>query len=221
MIISLHPYRDRIEAGQLLARQLAHYAGRVDVLVLALPRGGVPIAVEVASYLNAPLDAFMVRRLALPGDPDRALGAIASGGAIVLDDEAIDAAGVTPHQLAAITAQETAELERRQQHYRGRRPLPTIRGRVVIVVDDGLVTGFSMHAAVIALHREQPAWLVVATPVGSPEACADLAQEVHEVICPLRPDSLQSVGLWYDHFSPIDDDEIRACLRRASALPRS
>jgi putative phosphoribosyl transferase len=221
MTLTLHPYRDRIEAGQMLARQLAHYAGRVDTLVLALPRGGVPVAVEVADYLHAPVDTFMVRKLTLPHDPGRALGAIASDGVIVLDDDTIKANGVTQDELAAIVSRETAELERRQLIYRGHRPLPRIRGRVVILIDDGVLTGLSMHAAVMALHREQPAWLVAATPVGSMEACDELAKEVHEVVCPLRPEPLQAVGLWYDHYSSLDDDEVRACLRHASMLPRS
>ena len=220
MILAVHQYRDRIEAGQVLARQLAHYASRVDTLVLALPRGGVPIAAEVAAYLNAPLDVFLVRKLGLPGQPELAMGAIASGGVRVLDDETIEQHGVTPGQVAAVTARETAELERQQRLYRGNRPPPPITGRVVIVVDDGLATGYSMHAAVVAIHREQPAWLVVATPVGSIEACNDLAQEVHEVVCPLRPDPLQAVGLWYDHFSPTDDDEVRATLRKVAGLQR-
>lgn len=220
MILAVHQYRDRTEAGQVLARQLAHYASRVDTLVLALSPGAVPIAVVVAHYLNAPLDAFMVRPLALPANPDRAFGAVAAGGASVFDDEAIAELGITPEQLAQVTVRESNELERRQLHYRGPRAAPQIDGRVVIAVDDGLATGFSMHAAVIALHRQQPAWLVAAVPVGSAEACEDLAQEVHEMVCPLRPDPLQSIGIWYDHFLPPDDDDIRATLRRGGGLPR-
>ena len=216
----VHQYRDRVEAGQILARHLAHYASRVDTLVLALPSGGVPIGVEVATYLNAPLDAFMVRKLTTPDDPETEIGAIAAGGVSVLDDAAVQRAGLRPTELANIIARETAELAQRQELYRGRRPLPKIGGRVVIVIDDGLSSGFSMHAAIIALHREQPAWLVAAAPVGSAEACADLAQEVHEVVCPLRPEPFQSSGQWYDHFAPMDDEEVRASLHRASGLPR-
>lgn len=219
MILTVHQYRDRIEAGQLLARQLAHYASRVDTLVLALHPGGVAVAVEVAAYLNAPLDAFLVRKLSLPGDPEIAIGAIASGGATVLDDQAIKIAGVTATELATVTARETAALERDQKLYRGRRPVPRIAGRVVILVADGITTALSMHAAVIALHRQQPAWLVVAAPVGSAEACEELAQEVHEVVCPLRPEPFHSVGLSYDHFSPMADDDIRTTLHRISGLP--
>ena len=220
MILTVHQYRDRTEAGQVLARQLAHYASRVDTLVLALPRGGVPVAAEVAKYLNAPLDVFLVRKLGLPDHPEVAMGAIASGGVRVLDDEAIARGQVTREQLAEITARETAELDRQQQLYRGNRRAPAIAGRVVIVVDDGLATGYSMHAAVMALHRQQPAWLVVAAPVGAPEACNDLAQEVHEVVCPLRPEPFQAVGLWYEHFAPTDDEEVRAGLRRVAGLQR-
>jgi putative phosphoribosyl transferase len=221
MILTVHQYRDRIEAGQVLARHLAHYAGRVDTLVLALPRGGVPVAVEVAAYLNAPLDIFIVRKLALPEKPELTLGAVATGGISVLDDAEIRNQRITPAQLAAVTEREMAELERRQQLYRGRLPLPRIAGRVVILVDDGLATGLSMHAAVIALHRQQPAWLVVAAPVGSAEACDELTHEAHEVVCPFRPAPFHSIGLSYDHFAPVDDDEIRTSLQHASALPRS
>lgn len=221
MILNVHQYHDRVEAGQVLARQLAHYASRVDTLVLAIPRDGVPIAMEVASYLNAPMDAFLVQRLTAPGHDEVTLGAVAAGGVNVYDEGAIRRSGVGPEEVAALTARETAELERRQQHYRGRRPPPAIAGRVVILVNDGITTSLSLHAAVIALHRQQPAWLVVAAPVGSNEACEELAQEVHEVVCPLRPEPLQSIGLWYDHFAPSNDDEVRAALRRTSGLPRA
>lgn len=220
MILTIQQYRDRVEAGQTLARHLASYASRVDTLVLALPRGGVPVGVEVAKYLNAPVDALIVRKLGLPENPEIAMGAIASGGVRVLDDDIIERAGVTPEEVAHITMLENAELLHCEQLYRGHRPAPQIAGRVVILVDDGLATGSSMHAAVIAVHRQQPAWLVVASPVGSIEACDDLAQEVHEVVCPLRPNPFQAVGLWYDHFSPVDDDDVVNALRRSTGLPR-
>ena len=221
MILTMHQYRDRIEAGQTLARQLAHYASRVDTIVLGLPRGGVPIAVEVAAYLNAPLDAFLVRKLGHPENPEVAIGAIASGGVQVLDRELIERSNIKPSQLAIIIEQEAAELSRQHQLYCGNRSLPPLAGRVVIVVDDGLATGFSMHAAVMALHRQQPAWLVVAAPVGSTEACEELAQEVHEVVCPLRPEPFHAVGLSYEHFEPVDDEHVRAALRRAGGLARA
>jgi putative phosphoribosyl transferase len=221
MILTMHQYRDRIEAGQTLARQLAHYASRVDTIVLGLPRGGVPIAVEVANYLHAPLDAFLVRKLGHPENPEVAIGALASGGVQVLDREAIDQSGISASHLAMIIERESAELTRQHQLYCGNRPLPPLQGRVVILVDDGIATGYSMHAAVIALHRQQPAWLVVASPVGSKEACDELTQEVHELVCPLRPEPFQAVGLSYEHFSPVDDEQVRAALIRAGGLARA
>lgn len=221
MILEAHQYHDRAEAGRLLARQLAHYASRVDTLILAVPHGGIPIALEVASYLNAPMDAFVVRTLTLASSPDVPLGAVASGGVSVYDEGAIAEAGVTPVQLAAITTRETAELERCQQMYREHRSPPHIAGRVVILVDDGLATGLAMHAAVIALHRQQPAWLVAAAPVGSVEACEELAQEVHEVVCPFRPMPFCSINQWYDHSTRSDDETVRAALRRTAGLPRA
>lgn len=220
MLLTAHQYRDRVEAGQMLAQQLLRYTHRLDTLVLGLARGGVPVAFQVATELNAPLDVFSVRKLAVPGNPELAMGAIASGGGRVIDELVVRESGVTPAELESVSAREVAELERREKLYRGNRPPPPVAGRVVIVVDDGLVTGYSMHAAVIALHQLQPAWLVVATPVGSPEACNELADEVHDLVCPLRPDPLQSVGLWYDHFAPTTDDDVRVCLHRARALPR-
>lgn len=221
MILTAHQYRDRIEAGQVLARQLAHYASRVDTLVLAISGAAVSVATEVASYLNAPLDAFFVQPITLSDDASLPLGAIAPGGVSVFDDSAIQDAGVSPQEVAGLTARGMVELERRRQYYRGHRPSPQIPGRVVILVNDGLGSGLFMHAAVIALHRQQPAWLVAAAPVGSVEACAELAQEVHELVCPLRPDPLQSIGLWYDDFAPSNEDEVRAALRRSSGLPRA
>jgi predicted phosphoribosyltransferase len=221
MILTAHQYRDRAEAGQVLGRQLAHYASRVDTLVLAISEDAVSVATEVASYLNAPLDAFIVQPITSSDDGNATLGAIAPGGVSVFDDCTIEEAGVSPQDIAAMTSRSMAELERRQQYYRGRRPMPQFAGRVIILVNDGLASGLLMHAAVIALHRQQPAWLVAAAPVGSVDACADLAQEVHELVCPLRPEPLQSVGLWYDHFAPSNDDDVRAALRRSSGLPRA
>ena len=214
MMLAVQQYRDRIEAGQVLGHQLAHYASRIDTLVLGLPRGGVPVAIEVARYLCAPVDVFTVGSLRLPHDPEVSMGALAPGGVRVLDDETIEHAGVTLAEVDAIVARESAEIERRQRVYRGTRRFPPVAGRVVVLVDDGLATGLSMHAAVIAMHRLQPAWLVVAAPVGSVEACAELAQEVHEVVCPLRPEPFRAVGLCYEHFSPTDDEEVSRSLRK-------
>jgi putative phosphoribosyl transferase len=219
MILSTYQYRDRCEAGQLLARQLAAYASRVDTLVLGLAREGVAVAAEVAAYLRAPLDAFIVQTVASPDHEDLALAAITSGGASVIDHDAIYRAGLTESQVRELVAHESRELKVREAFYREHRPPPHIEGRVVILVDDGLASGFAMHAAAIALLRQQPAWIVAAAPVGSAEVCSDLAQEVHEVVCPLRPEPLESIGLWYDHFLPTEDASVRDCLRHATTLP--
>ena len=219
MIFTAHQYRNRIDAGRLLASQLASYASRVDTLVLGLPRGGVTVAAEVAAYLRAPLDAFIVNKIEAPEHAGVPLGAVTSGGVSVLDHEAIYNAGISTENLRELAAAESRELKQREGFYRENRQPAKIAGRLVIVVDEGIATGFVMHSAVIALLRQQPAWVVVAAPVGSAEACNDLSQEVHEVVCPLRPETLESVGLWYDHFSPVDDKEVRACLHRATALP--
>jgi putative phosphoribosyl transferase len=221
MIVAVPHYRDRIEAGQVLARHLAPYASRVDTLVLGLPRGGIPVAVEVAAYLNAPLDAFLVRKLALADNPEQAIGALAPSGVHVLDEEAIRRAKVSPEELSTMIARETRELERQHALYCGKRPSSRIEGRVVIVVDDGLATGLSMHAAVMALHRQRPAWLVVAAPVGSIDACEELMQEAHEVVCPLRPETFRSVGEWYEQFPATGEEEVRAALRTAGGMARA
>jgi putative phosphoribosyl transferase len=220
VILTVHQYRDRIAAGRTLAQHLVHYANRVDTVVLALPRGGVPVALQVAEYLNAPLDVFLVRKLGQPDNPEIAMGAIASGDVRVLDEFAIAEAGISKETVAEVTARERDELERRQKLYRGNRPRLDLAGRIAILVDDGMATGFSMHAAVVALHQQRPAWLVVATPVGSPEACDELAEEVHELVCPLRPEPFRAVGLWYDHFANLTDDDVREGLRHAAVLPR-
>lgn len=219
MILTAHHYRDRNEAGQVLARQLAPYASRVDTLVLGLAREGVTIAAEVAAYLRAPLDAFIVQTITAPDHQDLALGAITSGGGSVIDHDAIYRAGLSQAEMRELVAHESRELKRRESFYREQRPPPRIAGRVVIVIDDGLADGFAMHAATIALLRQQPAWIVAAAPVGSAEVCEELAQEVHEVICPLRPETLESVGVWYDDFHPTADTAVRECLRHATALP--
>jgi putative phosphoribosyl transferase len=220
MLLTVHQYRDRVEAGQVLAQQLLRYTHRLDTLVLGLAPGGVPVAFQVATELNAPLDVFCVRNLAAPGSPHLIMGAIASGGARVNDELAVREAGITPQDLEAVTARELAELNRCEKLYRGNRRPASIAGRVVIVVDDGVATGYSMHAAVIALHQLQPAWLVVATPVAPPEFCEEIVDEVHDLVCPLRPDTFQAADLWYEYFAPATDEDIRVCLHRAKSLPR-
>ncbi|MFL5802539.1 MAG: phosphoribosyltransferase [Roseiflexaceae bacterium] len=209
------PFRDRREAGRLLAATLTAYANRPDVLVLALPRGGVPVAYEVARALGAPLDVFLVRKLGVPGHEELAMGAIATGGVRVLNKEVVRALGIPDYVIEAVTAKEQQELERRERLYRGGRPPPDVRGRTVILVDDGLATGATMYAAVQALRQQQPASIVVAVPIAAPETCAELSEEVDEIICAVTPEPFHAIGLWYEDFSPTTDEEVRDLLARA------
>jgi putative phosphoribosyl transferase len=208
-------FRDRRDAGQVLADRLASYADRSDVLVLALPRGGVPVAFEVARRLHAPLDVFLVRKLGAPGRRELAMGAIASGGAIVLND-VVDALGVSRDQLAGTLSRERTELERREHLYRGDRPAPNVRGRTIILVDDGAATGSSMRAAIAALQRHGVGRIVAAVPVGAPRTCAELQAEADEAVCAEMPEPFYSVGLWYDDFSQTTDEEVRDLLDQAT-----
>jgi len=205
-------FRDRIEAGQVLASHLSHYADRDDVLVLGLPRGGVPVAFEVARALHAPLDVFVVRKLGLPGHPELAVGAIASGGVRVLNDEVVRAFDLPPELIDAVAEREERELERRERAYRGDRPRLDVQGRTVILVDDGLATGSSMRAAVEALRSQHPARLVVAVPVGARDTCQELKCEADEAVCAHTPEPFRAVGLWYDDFSQTSDAEVRQLL---------
>lgn len=210
-------FRDRTEAGRELARELAAYAGRADVRVLALPRGGVPVGYEVAKTLHAPLDVFLVRKLGVPGYEELALGAIATDGVRVLNEEAVRALGVTDSQIDAVAAHEQRELERRERAYRGDRPPPDVRGQVAILVDDGLATGSTMRAAVAALRRLGPARIVVAVPVGAPETCAGFRDVADETVCAREPEPFHAVGLWYRDFSQTTDEEVRDLLARAAS----
>ena len=210
------PYRDRAEGGQALAAALARYADRPDVLVLALPRGGVPVAYEVARALDAPLDVFLVRKLGVPGHEELAMGAVASGGVRVLNREVVDALAIPERVIDAVTASEEQELARRERAYRDDRPPPDARDRTVILVDDGLATGSTMRAAVAALRQQGPRRIVVAVPVAAPQTLEELGQEADEAVSPLAPEPFYAVGLWYDDFSPTTDDEVRALLRQAS-----
>jgi predicted phosphoribosyltransferase len=205
-------FRDRAEAGRELAVRLAGYAGRDDVVVLGLPRGGVPVAAEVARSLGAPLDVFLVRKLGLPGREELAMGAIASGGALVLNRDVVDELGVPDEVVQRVAARESEELRRRAALYRGERPEPELAGRVVILVDDGLATGASMRAAVAAVKSLQPARVVVAVPAAPAPTCAELAREVDELVCLRTPEPFYAVGMWYDDFSQVSDDEVRALL---------
>jgi predicted phosphoribosyltransferase len=209
-------FHDRYDAGRQLAAHLTRYAGRPDVLVLALPRGGLPVAYEVARALGAPLDVFLVRKLGVPGREELAMGAIASGGVRVLNDEVVRALRIPEEVIDAVAAEEQAELERRERTYRDGRPAPDVRGRTVILVDDGLATGSSMRAAVEALRLRGPARIVVAVPVGAPETCAALREIADEVVCAYEPERF---GLWYADFSQTSDEEVRQLLVRAAVPP--
>jgi len=214
-------FRDRREAGQVLADRLTAYAGRPDVLVLALPRGGVPVAYEVARALGAPLDVFLVRKLGVPGQEELAMGAVATGGVRVLNEQVVGALGIPPSVIEAVAAWQQQELARRERLYRGDRPPPDVRGRTVILVDDGLATGSTMRAALAALRRQQPARLVVAVPTAAPETCDELRAEADDVVCATTPEPFDSVGLWYEDFSQTTDEEVRELLERAARDERA
>jgi putative phosphoribosyl transferase len=209
-------FRDRTEAGRLLAAKLSAYANRPDVLVLALPRGGVPVAHEVARALRAPLDIFLVRKLGVPGHEELAMGAVATGGVRVLNDHVVRTLRIPPKVIDAVAAKELEELARRERLYRGDRPPPDVRGRTVILVDDGLATGATMLAAVKALKQQQPGRIVVAAPVAAADTCEQLAEEVDEVVCAVTPQPFQAVGLWYEDFSQTTDEEVRELLERSA-----
>jgi predicted phosphoribosyltransferase len=206
---------DRADGGRRLAESLRHYAGRPDAIVLALPRGGVPVGYEVAHILDLPLDVFLVRKLGVPGHQELAMGAIASGGVLVLNPDVVVSLRIPAHVIDAVAARERPELERREREYRDDRSAPDVRGHTVILVDDGLATGSSMRAAVAAVRRQGAGRIVVAVPVGSPEACAEFRLEVDEFVCILAPEWFAAVGEWYEDFSQTSDEEVRELLARA------
>jgi putative phosphoribosyl transferase len=214
------PYRNRQEAGAYLAEHLAAYRDRDDVIVLALPRGGVPVAYEVARALHAPLDVFIVRKIGMPGAEEFAVGAIASGGVRVLDENLIERYGVSRAAIDAVIAAEERELARRERQYRGDRAMPDLAGKTVILVDDGLATGSTMRAAVAALKREGAARIVVGVPVAAPETCELLEREVDDIVCAVTPQPFHAVGLWYADFSQTSDREVHTLLERAAGGPR-
>ncbi len=215
---TLMPYKNRAAAGRLLGRRLAAYAGRSDTVVLGIPRGGVPVALEVARELRAPLDVFIVRKLSLPSQPELAMGAIASGGAWVLNEDVLRQGNVSRVELENALAVESAELRRREELYRAGRPALRLQERIVIVIDDGVATGASLRAALQAVTAHRPARVVAGVPVGAPETIEAMAAEVDEVVCPLRPDPFHAVGVWYDHFAETSDDEVRRCLGKDAAV---
>jgi predicted phosphoribosyltransferase len=209
-------FRDRREAGRLLAGKLQDYAGRTDVIVLALPRGGVPVGFEVSEALRVPLDVFLVRKLGVPGHEELAMGAIATGGVRLLNPEVVQAFGITREEIEAVTEAERQELERRNRLYRDGRPAPDLEGKTAILVDDGLATGSTMLAAAAALRAQRPARIVVAVPVGAPDTCAQFGHEVDEAVCYHTPDPFYSVGLWYKDFTQTTDEEVQELLERAA-----
>lgn len=209
-------FRDRREAGQFLAEKLTDYANRTDVVVLALPRGGVPVAYEVANRLNAPLDVFVVRKLGVPGQEELAMGAIASGGVRVLNPDVLSYIRIHEAIIDQVTEFEVSELKRRERLYRGTRPPLEVKGKTVIIVDDGLATGSSMRAAVKALRQKQPKKIIVAVPVGARETCDSFGNEVDTMaVCAITPEPFRAVGLWYRDFSQTTDEEVRELLAHA------
>jgi putative phosphoribosyl transferase len=208
-------YRDRIEAGKHLGEELAHYANRDDVLVLALPRGGVPVAFEVAKALRAPLDIFLVRKLGVPGHEELAMGAIATGGVRVLNDDVVEYLRIPSRVIDSVAAEELRELERRERAYRGNRGQPEVKGKTVILVDDGLATGSTMRAAAGALRLQNPARIVVAVPVSAPQTCDEYRMGVDEIVCAATPEPFLGVGQWYRDFSQTTDQEVRNLLEAA------
>jgi len=205
-------FRDRDDAGRRLAERLQQYVGRSDVIVLALPRGGVPVAARVAESLRAPLDVFLVRKIGVPGHAELAMGAIAEGGAVVLNDDLIASLDVPADAVERVKAREQQELERRQQLYRRSAAPPSVRDRVVILIDDGLATGSTMEAAILALRGLGPSRIVAAVPVGAQESCARIAAVADELVCASVPEWFNAVGQWYDDFSETSDDEVRRLL---------
>ncbi len=208
-------FQNRAHGGRRLGRELARYAGRDDVVVLALARGGVPVGFEIARALNAPLDIFLVRKLGVPGEEELAMGALASGGVRVFNEDLLTRLGVPAAAVDDVVAREQGELERRERAYRGARPPLPVAGRTVILADDGLATGASMRAAAMALSRLSPERIVVAVPVGAAEVCARLRDVADEVVCAETPEPLWAVGNWYDDFSQTTDEEVRGLLEKA------
>ncbi|HZO14890.1 MAG TPA: phosphoribosyltransferase, partial [Polyangiaceae bacterium] len=212
-------YEDRRHAGRVLASVLAPYAGRDDLVVLALPRGGVPVAYEVAKRLGAPLDVFVVRKLGLPGHEELAMGAVASGGVRVLHDEVVQGLGVPEDIIDAVAAAESREVARRERAYRGHREPFHVTGKTVILVDDGLATGSTMRAAVRGLRQQNPARIVVAVPIASAITCQELGEEVDDIVCAATPEPFYAVGLWYRDFTQTGDEEVRELLEGGAIPP--
>jgi putative phosphoribosyl transferase len=213
------PFRNRVHAGELLAQALRDYAGRSDVIVLALPRGGVPVAFEVAVALKAPLDLMLVRKLGTPGQEELAMGAIATGGVRVMNDDVVQTLRISDDVIQAVARREQNELERRQRTYRGNRPPPQLRNQCVILIDDGIATGATIRSAVKAVRAQGPARIVVAAPMAPVETVDVLRREADEVVCLATPEPFTAIGCWYQEFPQTSDDEVRDLLARAGKLP--
>lgn len=211
-------FSDRSSAGQLLAQDLTGYANRSDVVVLALPRGGVPVAFEIATILNVALDVLLVRKLGVPDQPELAMGAIASGNVQIVNEDIVRDLNLSESAIAKVGLQEQKELERRENLYRGNRPFPELQGKTVILVDDGLATGATIWAAILAVQKQQPARIVVAVPVAPSTAYSQLADKVDEMVCLATPTPFYSVGQWYERFPQTTDDEVRDLLKKAANI---
>lgn len=212
-------FKDRFEAGRILAERLMHYAYRSDTLVLGLPRGGVPVAFEVAQALVAPLDVFIVRKLGVPGQEELAMGAIAPGDVTVVNESVMDQLNISAQALQVVIARETKELARRERAYRGQQPPLDVNGRTVILIDDGLATGSTMRAAIAALRKQGASRLVVAVPLGAPQTCDEINPVVDELICAATPEPFYGVGRWYENFSQTTDEEVQHLLKKARQIP--
>jgi putative phosphoribosyl transferase len=213
-------YRNRSDAGQYLATKLLQYKGREDVLVLALPRGGVPVAFEVAQALQVSMDIFLVRKLGVPGHEELAMGAIATGGVRVLNEDTVNYLGIPPDVIDSVAEMELKELKRREIAYRGNRPEPHVKGKTVILIDDGLATGSTIRAAAQALRGQDPAWIIVAVPVSAPQTCDEYRMGVDEIVCAVTPKRFLGVGRWYVDFSQTTDEEVRDLLELARGEKR-
>ena len=207
------PFRDRVEAGEILAQALLRYRDRADVVVLGLPRGGVPVAHQVARALGAQLDVFVVRKLGVPGHEELAMGAIASGGVRIQNDDVVNALGIPLSVIDAVAINEQLKLDRRERSYRGNRQPVALAAQTVILVDDGLATGSTMKAAVRAIRQQQPARVIVAVPVGAQSTCAELCRDADDVVCVRSPDPFVAVGRWYRDFTPTTDSEVCRLLK--------